>query len=106
RGPLYSGGGAPIIAASVVRAVLPCPPLARGLTVLKRHMMANLPIYKVIFHNQHQVYELYARHVYASDMYGFIEVEAYLFGERAQMIVDPGEEKLKTEFNGVKRSWI
>lgn len=68
--------------------------------------MANSPIYKVIFHNQHQVYELYARHVYASDMYGFIEVEAYLFGERAQMIVDPGEEKLKTEFNGVKRSWI
>ncbi|TNF32873.1 MAG: DUF1820 family protein [Gammaproteobacteria bacterium] len=68
--------------------------------------MANSPIYKVIFHNQHQVYELYAKHVYTSDMYGFIEVEAYVFGERAQMIVDPSEEKLKTEFAAVKRSWI
>lgn len=68
--------------------------------------MANAPIYKVIFHNQHQVYELYAKHVYASDMYGFVEVEAYVFGERSQMIVDPGEEKLKTEFAAVKRSWI
>lgn len=68
--------------------------------------MANSPIYKVIFHNQHQVYELYARHVYSSDMYGFIEVEAYLFGERTQVIVDPAEEKLKTEFSAVKRSWI
>ncbi len=69
-------------------------------------VMANSPIYKVIFHNQQQVYELYARHVYASDMYGFIEVEAYVFGERTQVIVDPGEEKLKTEFAAVKRSWI
>lgn len=68
--------------------------------------MAATPIYKVIFHNQQQVYELYARHVYASDMYGFIEVEAYVFGERSQTIVDPGEEKLKNEFGAVKRSWI
>jgi hypothetical protein len=68
--------------------------------------MTNSPIYKVIFYNQHQVYELYAKHVYSSDMYGFIEIEAYVFGERAQMIVDPSEEKLKTEFAAVKRSWI
>jgi hypothetical protein len=39
-------------------------------------------------------------------MWGFIEVEEFLFGERSQILVDPSEEKLKTEFSGVKRSYI
>jgi hypothetical protein len=64
------------------------------------------PIYKVIFLNQNKVYELYAKAIYQSEMYGFIEVEEFIFGERSQMIVDPGEEKIKTEFSGVTRSFI
>ena len=68
--------------------------------------MATTPIYKVIFHNQNQVYEVYAREIYQSDMYGFIEVEEFVFGERTQMLVDPAEEKLKSEFAGVTRSYI
>lgn len=63
-------------------------------------------IYKVIFLNQNQVYEVYAKHVYQSDMYGFIEIEAFVFGERSQMIVDPAEERLKNEFSSVSRSYI
>ena len=63
-------------------------------------------IYKVIFLNQNQVYEVYAKHVYQSDMYGFIEIEAFVFGERSQMIVDPTEERLKNEFGAVSRSYI
>ena len=39
-------------------------------------------------------------------MYGFIEIEKIIFDERSQMIVDPGEEKLKNEFSGVSRSYI
>lgn len=68
--------------------------------------MPQEPIYKVIFYNQNQVYELFVRQIYTSDMYGFIEVEEYLFGERSQTIVDPAEEKLKTEFANVRRSYI
>ncbi len=68
--------------------------------------MATIPIYRVIFHNQNQVYEVYAREIYQSEMYGFIEVEEFVFGERSQMLVDPAEEKLKSEFAGVKRSYI
>ncbi|WP_439134239.1 DUF1820 family protein [Pseudomaricurvus sp.] len=68
--------------------------------------MADKPIYKVIFYNQSQVYEVYARAIYQSDMYGFIEVEEFVFGERTQVIVDPGEEKLKSEFANVSRSYI
>lgn len=64
------------------------------------------PIYKVIFHNQNEVYEIYARHVYQSDMYGFIEIEELVFGERSQLLVDPSEEKLKNEFATVSRSYI
>lgn len=65
-----------------------------------------MPIYKVLFLNQGQVYEVYCREIYQSEMYGFIEIEEFIFGERSQMIVDPGEEKLKNEFAGVKRSFI
>lgn len=68
--------------------------------------MARNPIYKVIFYNQNQVYEVYARAIYQSDMYGFIELEEFVFGERSQVLVDPAEEKLKTEFAAVKRSYI
>lgn len=68
--------------------------------------MVNPPIYKVIFYNQDKVYELYAKAIYQSEMYGFVEVEEILFGERSQMIVDPAEEKLKTEFHEVSRSYI
>ena len=69
-------------------------------------MSESSPIYKVIFLNQSQVYELYAKAIYQSEMYGFVEIEEFVFGERSQMIVDPAEEKLKTEFAGVSRSYI
>lgn len=68
--------------------------------------MQSNPIYKVIFYNQNQVFEVYARAIYQSEMYGFIEVEEFVFGERSQLLVDPGEEKLKSEFAAVKRSYI
>tara|TARA_B100000959_G_C14737441_1_gene523548 strand:- start:123 stop:449 length:327 start_codon:yes stop_codon:yes gene_type:complete len=68
--------------------------------------MASTPIYKIIFFNQGQIFEIYARQIYQSDLYGFIEVEELVFGERSQMLVDPSEEKLKSEFEGVSRSYI
>jgi hypothetical protein len=69
-------------------------------------MSASRQIYRVIFLNQGQVYEIYAGSIYQSDLYGFIEVEEFLFGERSQLLVDPSEERLKGEFAGVQRSFI
>ena len=66
----------------------------------------NVPIYKVIFYNQGEIFEIYARQIYQSDLYGFVEVEELVFGERSRMLVDPAEEKLKAEFEGVNRSYI
>ena len=68
--------------------------------------MISQPVYKVIFQNGNQVFEVFARQIYQSDMWGFIEVEEFVFGERSQILVDPSEEKLKNEFSGVKRSYI
>ena len=68
--------------------------------------MASNPIYKVVFFNQGQIYEVYARQIYQSDLYGFIEIEELVFGERSGVLVDPSEEKLKSEFEGVSRSYI
>jgi|TARA_B110000444_G_scaffold65897_1_gene61760 hypothetical protein len=68
--------------------------------------MSSASMYKVIFLNQGEVYEMYAKQVYQSDLWGFLEVEEFVFGERSQMIVDPAEEKLKSEFCSIKRSFI
>lgn len=68
--------------------------------------MPTQPVYKVIFQNGSQVFEVFARQIYQSDMWGFIEVEEFVFGERSKIVVDPSEEKLKNEFGGVTRSYI
>lgn len=71
-------------------------------------MNRNRPreLFRVTFLNKGQVYEVYCREVYTSDLWGFIEIEDFVFGEKSQMVVDPGEEKLRSEFAGVARSFI
>ncbi len=63
-------------------------------------------IYRVLFLSQGQIYEVYARSIYQSELYGFIEVEDYIFGTKSQMVIDPAEDRLRTEFDGVQRSFI
>lgn len=63
-------------------------------------------IYKVIFLNQGKVFELYARNVYQGNLYGFVEIEELLFGEKSTVLVDPTEDRLKSEFAGVKRTFL
>jgi hypothetical protein len=63
-------------------------------------------IYRVLFINQGKMYELYARSIYQGELYGFIEVEELIFGERSSVLINPAEEKLQNEFAGVKRTFI
>jgi hypothetical protein len=63
-------------------------------------------IYRITFQNQGKVYEMYAKEVSSSGMFGFVEVAHFVFGERSQVIVDSSEEALKTEFAGVKRAFV
>jgi hypothetical protein len=59
-----------------------------------------------MFVNQGKVYEIYARHVGHGDLFGFIEIEEVLFGERSSVVLDPSEERIKSEFEGVKRTFL
>lgn len=68
--------------------------------------MSKAILYKIVFMSQGQVYEIYARQVGQGDMFGFIEVEELVFGERTTVVVDPSEEKIKSEFAGVKRTYL
>ena len=62
--------------------------------------------FKITFFNNNSIYEIYSKEVYQSDMYGFIVVENIVFGENSSVVVDPTEEKLKTEFKNVKRFFV
>ena len=55
--------------------------------------MAQQHLYKIIFLNQGKVFEIYARSVGQGALFGFVEV-------------DPSEERLKSEFETVKRTYI
>lgn len=80
--------------------------MRRKLTVGGTGRMAASHIFKVMFVNQGKVYEVYARKVSHGSLFGFIEVEELVFGERSTVVVDPAEEKIKSEFSGVKRTYL
>jgi len=82
--------------------------------------MAKKTLYRISFMCQGQVYEVYANSIAQGALFGFIEIEELVFGERStvvvdpseekikteSVVVDPSEEKIKTEFEGVKRTHI
>lgn len=69
-------------------------------------MSQKKSIYRVRFLNQNSVCEIYARSIAESELFGFIEVEQLIFGEATSIVVDPAEEKLKTEFADVSCVYI
>jgi hypothetical protein len=68
--------------------------------------MPKKTIYRITFANQETIYEIYARKISESEMFGFLEVEEFVFGENTSLVVDPSEERLKIEFENVKRTFI
>ncbi len=65
--------------------------------------MAKAPLFRITFINHDKVYVLYAKKVTQGDLFGFVDVIDPVFGENSSLLVDPAEEKLKTEFEGVNR---
>ncbi|MBX2879559.1 MAG: DUF1820 family protein [Granulosicoccus sp.] len=61
-------------------------------------------LYRIRFVSQDKVYEIYARDIYQGEMYGFIVVEDLVFDTNTTVVVDPSEEKLKSEFAGVSQT--
>jgi hypothetical protein len=64
------------------------------------------PTFRIQFHNNNKIYELYAHEVGQSHMGGFIEIGQIIFGEHSKLLIDPAEEKLKHEFANVKHTYI
>lgn len=63
-------------------------------------------LYKVKYYENDEIFEVFAKHVYQGDMYGFIAIEEMVFGENSTLVVDPSEERLKQEFKGVKTTYV
>jgi hypothetical protein len=68
--------------------------------------MSTRTLYKIVFVSQGQVYEVYARGVSHGGLFGFVEVEDFVFGERTSVVVDPSEERIKSEFENVRRTYL
>ena len=53
--------------------------------------------------NQGKSYEILAREVEQSDLFGFLEIRELVFGEKSAVLVDPTEDGLRREFEDTKR---
>jgi hypothetical protein len=60
------------------------------------------PLYKVVFLNAGKIYELYAKRVAASDIWGFTEIAELVFDVHDGVVVDPTEERLRDEFGATR----
>jgi hypothetical protein len=60
-------------------------------------------MYKLVFLNQGKVYEIFAERVDSSHLYGFIEASELIFESDSRMVVDPTEERLRSEFADTRK---
>ena len=63
-------------------------------------------LYRISFVTQGQIYEIYATSISQGDLFGFVCIEGITFDTTSSVVVDPSEEKLKLEFEGVERTFI
>jgi hypothetical protein len=60
-------------------------------------------LYKVSFINQGKVYELYARTIGSSDIWGFVQIADIDFEAASEgIVIDPTEERLRDEFKDTR----
>jgi hypothetical protein len=65
--------------------------------------MRSQKLYKVTFLHLGKSYELYARHVASSALWGFTEVGELVFdSNEGGLVIDPTEEKLREEFRDTR----
>jgi len=62
----------------------------------------NEKLFRIAFLNHGKVYELFCSGVCTSGLLGFIEVSGLEFEDKGSLVVDPTEEKMRDEFDGVE----
>lgn len=66
-------------------------------------MNRSTNLYKITFLNAGKSYELYARQVASSALWGFTEVRDLVFQPSGEgLLVDPAEERLREEFKDTR----
>ncbi len=68
--------------------------------------MTDENLYRVRFFSEDKIYEVYARDVLQGELYGFVILADLVFDNNTTVVVDPSEEKLKSEFSGVRQTII
>jgi len=61
--------------------------------------------YKVSFTRDNELYQICAREVQPSNLYGLIEISEFIFPE-SKLVFNPGEERLRREFEGIQRTFL
>ncbi|MBI3992395.1 MAG: DUF1820 family protein [Candidatus Lambdaproteobacteria bacterium] len=65
----------------------------------------NATYYKVTFSSENELYQVCARNVSTSDLLGLIEIGDFIFPQN-KLVYNPGEERIRREFEGIQRTWI
>jgi len=68
--------------------------------------MSKSHIYRVSFYSQGTIYEVYAKQVNHDALFGFVELSEFMFNAATGLVVDPSVERLKNEFENVKKTFI
>lgn len=69
-------------------------------------MSQKKALYRIQFINNGKNYQLYVRELASSAIFGFIEIGDFVFDNQSSLLVDPSEEKLKSEFSEVVHTLI
>ena len=63
-------------------------------------------MYRVSFLKHGKVYEMFCQDLGSSNLWGFVELTHLVFGEKGSVVVDPTEEKMRDEFEGVEALFL
>lgn len=68
--------------------------------------MSAKPMYRASFLKHGKVYEMYCEEVDSTSMWGFVELSDLVFGADDAVVVDPTEERMRDEFEGVEALFL
>ncbi len=69
-------------------------------------MGKDTPLYRVVFTQEEKIYEVYAQSLSEESLMGFIEIEEFVLNNDTSNSTSESDEDVKSEFVGVKRSYI
>lgn len=63
-------------------------------------------VYRVLFHNQGKIFDVFVRSVGRAELFGFLELQDFVFSKPSSMVIDPTEDKLRNEFEAVNKVFV